>query len=248
MKIKDIPILVKGCVVFSAMGLTAFLVSIVCYKAGAGHRMISLLEMPFRLRGQWISVFYALWAFYWLALWFRLANITKDPVAKKVHISSWAVAGALAVLWFALMRGKIHISPSFMMNPGALALKKAAWKLLGVCFPVTGLGALLFTVMDRLGIIHADPIEREMKGNIRWNRWVNHDKYLKKAAQKGLTYLGFEVTFGDPIFLNSQERNDHIHVVGTTGSGKTRYVLFPHDPTRHHGRTRCDLYGWQGKP
>jgi hypothetical protein len=61
-----------------------------------------------------------------------------------------------------------------------------------------------------------------------FNIKVEHENYLtEEAKEKKLTYLGFAPDLDAPIYLNPIERNGHVHILGSTGSGKTRYVIFP---------------------
>lgn len=50
-----------------------------------------------------------------------------------------------------------------------------------------------------------------------------HRKFLEGAMKKGVNYLGYMNE--DPVFLDLEDRNQHIDCVGTTGSGKSAYVL-----------------------
>jgi len=51
-----------------------------------------------------------------------------------------------------------------------------------------------------------------------------HKKYLAIAKKENWSYLGY--TSECPIYLSLEERNRHIECVGTTGTGKSAYVLF----------------------
>ena len=81
-------------------------------------------------------------------------------------------------------------------------------------------------VLFLIGLIYVpmDPLEERMNGRIRFGK-VNHAKYL--AAADGLTYLGYDAMHKKPVYLNEKQRNSHLHIVGSTGTGKTRYVIMP---------------------
>jgi conjugal transfer pilus assembly protein TraD len=225
--LREIKDCIGACVVFAALGFTAFIVIVLSIKAHPGHHLEVLFNLPSHLGPYWMRIFCALWGFYWLALWHRLQRLMPDsePV-KKVYRVSWTVVISVAVLGYGLSNGKSHSFHQFLLNSGTKTLWNGISHLLGFTFPVLCLGTALLVAVD-LGAIYFDPLERELHREINWKVRVNHAKFVKKALKKGMTYLGYEVTLRKPSFLSPQERNGHVHVVGTTGSGKTRYVLFP---------------------
>ena len=81
----------------------------------------------------------------------------------------------------------------------------------------------------QLGYEIEDPVQSDPKEiNSMAGERQSLAAYVPSAAKKsGETYLGFEVMTRKPVYLGEEERNKHIQVVGSTGSGKTRFTLFP---------------------
>jgi hypothetical protein len=73
----------------------------------------------------------------------------------------------------------------------------------------------------------SDPIEVGLREKVRWPGHIDHQRYLSKTAHSHETYLGYEVSRKKPVYLKPEARNKHIQIVGSTGSGKTRFTLFP---------------------
>ena len=225
---QDITNLIGASILSVAVGFTTFFIMVACHHAGHHRQLEMLFQLPLRLRPVWMPVFCGVWFYWWLKLWGRLPNYIRDAeTARKMHRMSWAILALIIGLWVYLPYGQPHIFHFIRFNPGIRILWKAVSALMGISFPIILLAVILVMAADLTDMVPSDPLKRELSRKIKWNRRVNHRKFFEKAAKKGLTYLGYEVTWKKPVYLTPKERNEHIHVVGTTGSGKTRYVLFP---------------------
>jgi len=226
-KLREVYEGIAGCIIIGAIAFTVSFGVLVSWRAGTGHHMTALFALPYYLPESWQRTFYGLWAFYWLALWYRVIRFLRDPEpAKKVYGGSWAIAIFLALISYCIPHLKSPLIHRFMASAGTLVIGKALSSFFGFTFPLVCLGAALLVIADKAGLAYTDPLERELNREVDWKRRANHLKFLKKP-KKGMTYLGFEPSLKKPVFLSPWERNEHVHVVGTTGSGKTRYVLFP---------------------
>jgi conjugal transfer pilus assembly protein TraD len=212
----------------TALALVLYFLCEAIVGAGAGHRGVAILELPLRLSPRGRNVFYALWMFYWLSFWRRMGRFSRDSrPARKVLINSWALVIVGTGLWCWLSQAKPGFFQRLAHFSGVEGIGMVLLKLLGLSFPIVFLGAILLVIADLLGLSYADPLEEELRQKVRWERQVKHQKYLQEAARDWTTYVGYETTFNRPVYLTPKERNEHVHIVGTTGSGKTRFVIFP---------------------
>jgi hypothetical protein len=174
----------------------------------------------------WSTVTAVFWFSNWFAFWAMLACFVKDPFPKKILSGS---ALLLFVWGVFLFKGDASHQNTLvqLLTPVIKEIKPIARTgidatLLPLLFGNAALGLGL-----KLGWGTIDPIKAGLRTAVRWPRQFDHGKYFSKAGRSGTTYLGFEVSTKKPVFLNPEERNKHIQVVGSTGSGKTRFALFP---------------------
>ncbi len=163
----------------------------------------------------WKNILRALFALNWMYFWMKLTAFMESRKPASVAFIS---------LLFFIFFFFSHHSPVTQSSRLVHHLSEATVALF--FFPVLVGNALLF-IGSILGFERVNLLQEELEDDVIWPKKVRHAQYLKKASDKSLTYLGFEVTRKEPIFLSPLERNSHIQVIGTTGSGKTLFTLFP---------------------
>jgi len=174
-------------------------------------------------------LFYSLWFYYWLAFWKNIEGKVPSCADRARQIRGWTrtILGVVAVCAL----GLITIQPAMIRWVlGCLSLRWVGGVLafgFGWTFPLWCVGSWLMVGARLVGLEMKDPFAPHLRPRWRWGRKVNHAKYIRKAHRKGLTYLGYDVTFNEPVTLSSKDRNGHFHLVGATGTGKTHNVLFP---------------------
>lgn len=174
----------------------------------------------------WPTAISILWLINWLGFWVMLAWLMKDPMPRTVFAGSVVLAG---VVGYVLSNGDANHKE--LLVRFLVRAVKEIYPIVHIgmrvsFIPLIFANALLGLALKfRWGV--TDPIRSGLQKVVRWPTRVKHAKYAKRASKKRLTYLGFEASRRQPVFLEDEERNKHIQVVGSTGSGKTRFSLFP---------------------
>lgn len=161
------------------------------------------------------------WFINWFMFWGMLSRFIKDTFPRKVL----AVSGFLLFVFCVALYKKELLPPilNHLMWEAKSGIRAGmACTLLPLVF-----GNVLMGLALKFGLGLVDPIKSGLRQTVRWPKRMDHDNHFKKALQMGMTYLGFDVVKKAPVFLKSEERNKHLQVVGSTGSGKTRFALFP---------------------
>lgn len=72
-----------------------------------------------------------------------------------------------------------------------------------------------------------DPFKEKLKQEKKKRKFikVNNKKNLELAKQKGLTYIGYDRLKKEALYLTDEERVRHIHVIGSTGAGKSVFLF-----------------------
>jgi len=225
--LQDIFDFIGASILALVIGFTTFFI-MSAYRQAGPHHLGYIFQLPFYLHPGWTPLFFLVWNYYWLEFWKRLSKFLQDAAtAKKVYRTSWISLALIMGLWVYLPSGQPHVYHFLQFNPGMKILRKAILGLLGISFPIVLSLTVLVVAGDLMGLPPGDPLERELFRIVPWKRRANHAKHSQIAATKGLTYVGYEVTWKSPVYLTPKERNEHVHVLGTTGSGKTRHVIFP---------------------
>lgn len=77
-----------------------------------------------------------------------------------------------------------------------------------------------------------------------WNAYL--EAYAQEnRLQKNDVFLGMEIKRRDPVYLPDEARKTHMHVIGSTGSGKSKFLeyLIQEDIKRGHGVCVIDPHG-----
>ncbi len=173
----------------------------------------------------WKSLLPIFWMLNWFAFWAMMICFVKDSFPKKVLSGS----AFFLLLWSAFLFYGLHRGESIVrrFHPIIEEIQPILRTGLDATLIPLLLGNAALGLGLKLGWGKMDPIESTLRKQIRWPKKVDHERYFSKAARSGATYLGFEVSHNKPVFLKPEERNKHIQIVGSTGSGKTRFTLFP---------------------
>jgi len=82
-------------------------------------------------------------------------------------------------------------------------------------------------------VIETNPLIKKLKEKQRRFKVVkvNHNKYFLEAKREGKTYIGYDRLNREGFFLDDETRTRHIHILGSTGSGKSvlLFNLFKQD-------------------
>jgi len=162
----------------------------------------------------WIWVWLVFDSYFAVVLAELMADFFRDPRTALVPFRV-TLAGA-AAFWAAVLLGR--------------AQPPAVWAWwLGRLVPTGGvfLALLVVIFLAVIHLTHQTPLERELDQAVRWPRRVNHGPHAAAAAKEGLTYIGFEAGAKRPVTMTGEERSQHVHVLGSTGTGKTKRVLLP---------------------
>lgn len=190
---------------------------------GMGKLALTLSETGSRVL---LFCFWSFWLPHWFYFWLKLGRFFFEPYPQRIL--------CVSVFCFFLIAAFIVYSPE--RGQGAFFLSHALvrdWLWRGIQYagsftylPLVFANAALMVGSHR-GWEKTDPVESSLKKTVRWPDKPKHAEHRKTALNMEETYIGFEATKRAPVFLTSEERNRHTQVVGTTGSGKTRFVLFP---------------------
>jgi conjugal transfer pilus assembly protein TraD len=72
-------------------------------------------------------------------------------------------------------------------------------------------------------IIETNPFVKKLKEQERKRRAVkvNHARYYREGKREGKVYIGYDRLNREGFFLDDETRTRHIHILGSTGSGKS---------------------------
>jgi len=186
----------------------------------------SFSPFSFDLNQIWIGVSPVLWSLNWLVFWGMLAWLVKDSITQKIFAGS--IVFFLFLGAFLLNGDAVRRKPIFQFfHPHFKEIYPLIQKGLTVSLLPLIIGNVALGLALKMGWGVSDPIKSGLRPVVRWPKKVNHGKYLKKKKGDPNTYLGFDVSKKKPVYLKPEERNKHIQIVGSTGSGKTRFTLFP---------------------
>ena len=181
----------------------------------------------------------------WFIFWGMLAWLIKTPLPKKVLGGSTVLTLAVVALLLNTNGGSkdlaFHLQHSFMEVLQPIVRVGIAATFLPLVF-----GNMILGLALKWGWGVIDPIKSGLRETVRWPGRVDHEKHQIEASHQKATYLGYDVSRKKPVFLKSETRNKHIHIVGSTGSGKTRFTLFPlmrQDINAGHGVIFIDAKG-----
>jgi hypothetical protein len=214
---------IRGWIAFVSVSLSLYFLSPALHSPWLMGRVPIHSGIPGRI------LFYGLWLYYWLAFWKNIEWTVPSCSDRARKIRSWTriVLGGAA----ACALGLIKIWPA--MTRWILGCRSFGWVGcvlvfgFGWTFPLWCFGSWLMVGATLMGLEMKDPFARHLNTHWRWGRKINHEKYIRKAHRRGLTYIGYDVTFNEPVNLSPTDRRGHFHLVGATGTGKTHCVLFP---------------------
>jgi len=168
-------------------------------------------------------IFAAFGSYLWLLFWELIRDFFRDEaVPTRVFRVSFLT---LLAYWIAVIfRNRV---PLIWLIQTGLFKTAAIFFCAAAPAACVLLGVILLIIMIAMCVNYEGPIEEELHRRVRWPLHVRHERYIKAALKKQTTYIGYEVVTRQPLYLSAAERNTHVQVVGTTGSGKTLYTLFP---------------------
>ena len=174
----------------------------------------------------WSTSAVVLWLVNWFFFWGMLVWLTKAMLPKKILSGSFIFAFLVGAM--VLNRKGLQHEPIFqILSSLTKTLQHPLYNTLASSFFPLLIGNIILGVALKFGWGATDPIKSGLAKKVRWPERVNHQKHEFKAARRKAIYLGYEVSNKEPVFLKPEERNKHIQIVGSTGSGKTRFTLFP---------------------
>jgi len=186
----------------------------------------SIFPLSWESNQVWAIGSVMVWSMNWLALWGLLAWLLKDPFPRKILAGSAIFFMVLGLLF--LNRARVQVKPLIQFfGPVIKEIQPGIRKGITVSLIPLMIGNMVLGFALKMGWGGGDPIKSGLRPVVRWPKEVKHDEYLKKENLKEDTYLGFEVLKKKRVYLTPEERNTHIQIVGSTGSGKTRFALFP---------------------
>jgi hypothetical protein len=211
--------------------LTAVLALAVFSAAKPLRATLSIWAFPYlwsQPGSRWAHLYFVLWGVSWFLFWGRLMQVSQGGMAKRLFSSSLFVLAAIPIACILYKGNPMGPEQAHFVKGVVTQLFFPGLRWFTVLtFPLLQGGLLLVEGLLFFGWVKRGVLERELSAPVEWPGKVIHAPYFERAIQKGTTYLGYEVNRHLPVYLSARERNQHVHVIGSTGSGKTHFVLMP---------------------